>query len=109
MGMKYFYEYDQSEVLDILRRYITAVERLPNDVNPYGEMDNILDGRDIIEEHKQYLSQDDINRLNQADCHLRRYPKEVNQLLGRDPKRHRERNNIPRSHWWWYIDESTST
>lgn len=102
------YEYDEAEVLDILRGYEAAVNRLPDRINIYGEMENILDGRDIIEDHKDQLSIADLKRLATADDVLRRHAKEVYGLLGRDPKRFRERNNVPRSRWWWYVDEFSS-
>lgn len=104
--MNFMPQYDTEEILDYLELYLREAERLPDRINPYGEMENILDGRDIIEEHKNCLSESDLQKLAIADEQLRRYPKEINALLGRDPKRHRERNNISRSHWW-YIDESS--
>jgi hypothetical protein len=96
---------ERDEILWALEDYEHDVSRLPDRVNPYGEMENILDGRDIIEDGKTHLSDADLQRLNRADERLREHADKVYALLGRDPKQHRENHNVPRSRWWWYVDE----
>lgn len=97
------------EVLWMLESYEQEVSWLPNNVNPHGEMDNILDGRDVVEDHKALLSETELARLQRAHEHLRKYAKEVYSYLSRDPRKYREKYNVPRSRWWWYVDELTET
>lgn len=99
---------DRAEILWMLESYEKEVSWLPDQVNPCGEMDNILDGRDIIEEHKAMLLETELERLRRADEGLRKHARKVYDLLGREPKRYREKYKVPRSHWWWYLDELVS-
>ncbi len=96
---------DRGEVVSLLEAYEREVSWLPGIVNPYGEMDNILDGRDLIEEHIGLLTESELQRLAVADQRLRMYPTIVYGLLSREPKLYREKYNVPRSRWWWYVDE----
>lgn len=90
-----------AEILDLLGQYVRVVARLPAG-NPYGEMDNVLDGRDIIEEHKALLSPADLRRLEVADEHLRRHGKEVHELVDVD---YRKNRSTPQEYWWWFVGE----
>lgn len=100
---------ERKEIAWLLRQYEVEVSWLPDNVNPYGEMDNILDGRSILEDNKTLLTDEEIARLEKADRVLRKHAKAVYDLLGREPKEFREKFNVPRSHWWWYMDELIST
>lgn len=100
---------EREELLWLLESYETEVNWLPDRVNPYGEMENILDGRDILEDNRASLSGAEVARLEEADQILKEHAQAVYDLLGRGPKEYRERNNVPRSRWWWYIDELVST
>lgn len=61
-------------------------------------------GERVIASIRKFLQK----RLKLKVNEQKRHAKEVYGLLGRDPKRFSERNNVPRSRWWWYVDEFSS-
>lgn len=85
----------------ILSTYERMVARLP-DGNPCGAWDNMLDGRDILEEYRYLLSPGDLRRLEAADNRLRKYGAAVHRFIDTG---YRERINPPRSNWWWWVGE----
>jgi len=90
-----------SDAAAILATYERMVARLP-DGNPYGAWDNMLDGRDLIEQYKEQLSASELRRLEAADSRLRKFGAAVHRFINTG---YRERINPPRSHWWWWVGE----
>lgn len=81
----------------------------PDRINPNVPlMEDILFCRDDLEEQRSSLSVEELNILTAIDERLRQERDAVLRLLD-DPKEYRERLKIPRSHWWWYLDDEAAT
>lgn len=100
---------ERNEVKGLLDLYEAEASRMPDRINPYGEMENILDGRDLIEDDKDKFSEDELKRLAVADERLRRHADKLPKMIGFDYRKWREKAGIPRSRWWWWADESVSS
>ena len=85
-----------------LKSYERMVGYLPEGIESNGEMENILDGRDLIEESMQELSPTERDRLRKADSRLRKYAAQVDARFGEDIRRYRERATKPADYWWWF-------
>lgn len=95
-----------NSVLARLQRWIQWFPERVNSRVP--EMEDILFLRDDLEGQLVSLSVEERNILTAIDKRLRQERDAVLRLLD-DPKEYRERLNIPRSHWWWYLDEEAAT
>lgn len=89
----------------MLERYEVEVTWLPENINPHGEIENILDGRDLIEDDRAHLTEGEAKRLAVADEYLHKHAGLIVDIIGFDFKTWREKTGVPRSRWWWYVDE----
>lgn len=95
-----------NEILWLLQHRMNHFPERTNPNTP--EMEDILFYRDDLEEQRSSLSVEELKILTAIDERLRQERDAALRLLD-DPKEYRERLKIPRSHWWWYLDEEAAT
>ncbi|GFP18772.1 hypothetical protein HKBW3S03_00277 [Candidatus Hakubella thermalkaliphila] len=90
---------------DLLEDWEQDVHRIEeHEINTLApEMDNVLDGRDLLEEVKSQLSPRELEKLDRLDAILRKNIDYVWQNLN-NPVMKRRRLLLPHNHWWWYYD-----
>lgn len=95
---------ERKELLGLLKRYELEVTWMPDQINPHGELENILDGRDILEDNKGLLDMAELRHLAVVDERLKRHADLIPQLTGHSYRALRKKNTNPCSHWWWWTD-----
>lgn len=70
----------------------------------YGEMDNIILLRDLIEDSRHLLTSEQKMLVDRLDDIIRRNSRYIWENLA-NPVENRKKLKTPRSRWWWYLDE----
>lgn len=101
------YEDDIEDIHKCFCHYTISLALIPgHNKNGFAEM--VLMMRDDIEDNLHLLTRLESRRLIEVDNFLRDIASEVLEQCEEFMIYYRNRFNVPRSRWWWYLDVSQS-